>query len=59
MREVCAEPNAQYKSNVDRTVCTTKTRGSISLTFYNVVEKRNPYQSKYLRRRPVPTPASL
>jgi len=28
-------------------------------TFHNVVEKRNPYQSKNRRRRPEPTPALL
>jgi len=32
---------------------------SITNTFYNVVEKRNPYQSKILCRRHEPTPASF
>jgi len=37
----------------------TESRSSIKNTFHNVVEKRNPYQSKNRRRRPEPTPASL
>jgi hypothetical protein len=28
-------------------------------TFHNVVEKRNPYQYKYRRQRPEPTPVSF
>jgi len=28
-------------------------------TFHNVMENRKPHQSKYRRRRPEPTPASL
>jgi len=45
MREVCAEPYAQYTSNFETTVCTpentTESRSSITNTFQNVVEKRN------------------
>jgi hypothetical protein len=36
---------------------TTESRSAISHTFYNVVEKRNPYESK--NRRSEPTLASL
>jgi len=36
-----------------------ESRSSITNTFHNVVEKRNPYQFKYPRRHPEPTPASL
>jgi hypothetical protein len=63
MRGVCAKPYAQYKSNVQKTIYTientTKSRSYITNTFHNVVEKRNPYQSKNQLRRPDPTPASL
>jgi hypothetical protein len=48
---------------VRRTVCTaeskTESRSAISHTLHNIVEKRNPYQSKNRRRRPEPTPASV
>jgi hypothetical protein len=58
---VCAEPHAQDTSNVERTVCTTEntteSRSAISNTFYNDMEKRNPYQSK--SPRPKPTLASV
>jgi hypothetical protein len=61
--KVCAEPYVQYTSNIEMTVCTTEntieSRSSIKNTFHNVVEKRNPYQSKNRRRRPEPTLASL
>jgi uncharacterized protein YraI len=36
-----------------------KSTTKITNTFHNVVEKRNPYQSKNRRQRPEPTPASL
>jgi len=36
-----------------------ESRSSITNTFHNVVEKRNPYQSKNRCRRPEQTPASL
>jgi hypothetical protein len=36
-----------------------ESRCSITYTFHNVVEKRNPYKSKNRRRHPEPTPASL
>jgi hypothetical protein len=53
----------QCKSNAERYVCTTENTtesGSpFTNTFQNVVEKRNPYQSKNRRRRPKPTLASL
>jgi len=35
-----------------------ESHSSITNTFHNVVEKRNPYQFKNRRRRPEPTPAS-
>jgi hypothetical protein len=38
---------------------TTESRSAISHTFHNVVEKRNPCQSKNRRRRFEPTVASL
>jgi len=38
---------------------TTESRSSITNTFRNDVEKRNPYQYKNRRRRTKPTPASL
>jgi hypothetical protein len=38
---------------------TTESRSAISHTLHNVVEKRNPYQSKNRRRRPEPTVASF
>jgi hypothetical protein len=60
---VCVEPYAQYTSKIEKAVCitenTTESRISIKNTFHNVVEKRNPYQSKNRRRRPESTPASL
>jgi hypothetical protein len=60
---VCAEPYAQYSSKVQKTVCitenTAESRSSITNTFHILVEKRNAYQSKNRRRRPVPTTASL
>jgi hypothetical protein len=34
---------------------TTESRSFIMNTFHNVVEKRNPYQSKHRRRRPGPS----
>jgi len=50
-------------SNVEKTVFatanTTESRSSMTNTFHNVVEKRNPYEFKNRRRRPEPTPASL
>jgi hypothetical protein len=36
-----------------------ESRSSITNTFHNVVENRNPYQYTNRRRRPEPTPASL
>jgi len=55
MREVCAEPYAQYTSKIERTVCTientTESRSAILNTFHNVTEKPNPHQSKSWHRR--------
>jgi hypothetical protein len=63
IEEVCAEPYAQYTSNVEKTVFitenTTESRTSINKMSHNVVEKRNPYEFKNRYRRPEPTPASL
>jgi len=63
MRVVCAEPYAQYRSNVQRTVYTTenttKSRSSITNTFQNFVEKRNTCQCNNRRRCHKPTMASL
>jgi hypothetical protein len=57
------EPYAQYKSKVQRTVCTnenaTELSSSLKNTFQNVAEMRNPYKYKNRRRRPEPTLASL
>jgi hypothetical protein len=48
---------------IPRTVCTsesaTESRSAISHTLHDVLEKRNPYQSKNRRRRPKQTLASL
>jgi hypothetical protein len=38
---------------------TTESCSSITNTFHNIVEKRNPHQSKNRRQHPEPTPASL
>jgi hypothetical protein len=63
IEEVCAEPCAQYTSNVEKTVFitenTTESRSSVNNMFHNVVEKRKPYEFKNRYRRPEPTPASL
>jgi hypothetical protein len=52
---VCAEPYAQYTSNVEKTVFAienrTESRSSIRNTFHDDVEKQNPYKSKNRRRR--------
>jgi len=44
---------------VSTTENTTESYNSITNTFHNIVDKRNPYKSKNLRWRPEPTPSSL
>jgi hypothetical protein len=63
LEKVCAQPYAQYTTNVEKIVFDTEnkteSRSSITNKFQNIVEKPNPYQSENRRRRPEPTPASL
>jgi len=55
-RAICAVYDERWQ---DRIWYKTESRSSITNMFQNVVEKRNPCQSKNRRRRPEPTPTSL
>jgi hypothetical protein len=57
-RTICAG-YIELERTVSDIEYTTGSGSAISNTFLNVVEKRNPYQSKNRRRRPEPTPASV
>jgi hypothetical protein len=63
LKKLCAQPCAQYTTNIEKTVFDTEnekeSRSSFTNTFQNIVEKPNPSKSKNRCLRPEPTPASL